>query len=135
LVAGVTLLARRPQRFYWYALAAFCLGIALNALYGVVQLGVSEATGANLDSLLVQPITGRATAINIFGVVGGTQAVYRPNGLPGDPNHLGIELTVPLLILTPIYLRLAPAHRLKTPLAVLLAFTLVVELATLSRSG
>jgi O-antigen ligase len=135
LVAGVTLLARRPQRFYWYALAAFCGGIALNAIYGVVQLGISELTGANLDKFLVQPITGRTTAINIFGVVGGTQAVYRPNGLTGDPNHLGIELVIPLLVLTPIYLRLERTHYLKVKLGVLLAFLLVVELATLSRSG
>jgi hypothetical protein len=135
LVAGVTLLARRPQRFYWYALAAFCGGIALNALYGVVQLGVSELTGANLDAALIEPITGRETAINIFGVVGGTQAVYRPNGLTGDPNHLGIELVIPLLVLTPLYLRLERAHRLKLPLAAILAFLLLVELATLSRSG
>jgi len=135
LVAGVTLLARRPQRFYWYALAAFCGGIALNGVYGVVQLGVAELTGGSLDHILVQPITGRATAINIFGVIGGTQAVYRPNGLTGDPNHLGIELTLPLLILTPIYMRLERSHPWKLRLAVLLAFLLVVELATLSRSG
>jgi O-antigen ligase len=135
LVAGVTLLARRGLRLYWYALAAFCGGIALNALYGVVQLGVSELTGNNLDALLIEPVTGRQTAINIFGIVGGTQAVYRPNGLTGDPNHLGIELVIPLLVLTPLYLRLARGHRLKTPLAVLLTFLLVVELATLSRSG
>jgi hypothetical protein len=135
LVAGVTLLARRPQRFYWYALAAFCGGIALNGVYGVVQLGVSELTGGNLDSIVVQPITGRVTNINIFGVIGGTQAVYRPNGLTGDPNHLGIELVIPLLVLTPIYLRLERTHRLKLRLAALLAFLLVIELATLSRSG
>jgi O-antigen ligase len=135
LVAGVTLLARRPRRFYWYALAAFCGGIALNAVYGVVQLAVSELTGSNLDALLVEPITGRQTAINIFGVVRGTEAVYRPNGLTGDPNHLGIELVIPLLVLTPLYLRLERGHRLKLPLAGLLAFLLVVELATLSRSG
>jgi len=135
LVAGVTLLARRPHRFYWYALAAFCGGIALNGVYGVVQLAVSELTGGSLDHVLIQPITGRATNINIFGVIGGTQAVYRPNGLTGDPNHLGIELTLPLLILTPIYLRLERWHPLKVKLAVVLAFLLLVELATLSRSG
>src|SRR4029453_6285398 len=129
LVAGVTLLARRPQRFYWYALAAFCGGIALNGIYGVVQLAVSELTGGNLDAVFVEPITGRATKINIFGVIGGTEAVYRPNGLPGDPNHLGIELTIPLLVLTPIYLRLEPGHRLKKWLAGSLAFLLLVELA------
>jgi O-antigen ligase len=44
-------------------------------------------------------------------------------------------LVVPLLILTPIYLRLERRHRLKLPLAVLLSFLLVTELATLSRSG
>ena len=135
LVAGVTLLARRPQRFYWYALAAFCGGIALNGVYGVVQLAVSELTGGNLDSIIVEPITGRVTNINIFGVIGGTQAVYRPNGLTGDPNHLGIELVIPLLVLTPIYRRLERGHRLKARLAAVLAFLLVIELATLSRSG
>ena len=129
LVAGVTLLARRPQRFYWYALAAFCGGIGLNGVYGVVQLAVSELTGGNLDSILVQPITGRVTNINIFGVIGGTEAVYRPNGLTGDPNHLGIELTIPLLVLTPIYLRLEPGHRWRVRLALLLPFLLVMELA------
>ena len=52
LVAGVTLLARRSLRFYWLALAAFLGGIALNALYGVVQLALAELVGANLDAAL-----------------------------------------------------------------------------------
>ena len=135
VVAGVALLARRSLRFYWYALAAFLGGIAVNALYGVIQLTVAEVTGANLDSILIQPITSRQTGINVYGVVGGVQPVYRPNGLAGDPNHLGIELLVPLLVLTPFYLRLERGHRLRTPLAALLVFLLVVELATLSRSA
>jgi len=135
LVTGVALLARRATRYYWWALAAFCGGIALNALYGVVQLGLAEVTGANLDAALIEPITSRQTGINVFGAVGGTQEVFRPNALTGDPNHLGIELVVPLLVLTPLYLRLERAHRLRTPLAALLVFLLVVELATLSRSG
>jgi hypothetical protein len=135
LVAGVALLARRSTRFYWYALAALCGGIALNALYGVVQLGLAEVTGANLDEALIEPITSRQTGINVFGAVGGTQEVFRPNALTGDPNHLGIELVIPLLVLTPLYLRLEAGHRLRTPLAALLVFLLVVELATLSRSG
>jgi O-antigen ligase len=42
---------------------------------------------------------------------------------------------VPLLVLTPLYLRLERTHRLRVPLALLLMFLLVVELATLSRSG
>ena len=135
LVAGIALLARRPLRFYWYALAAFLGGIAVNALYGVIQLAVAELTGANLDAIFIEPITSRQTGINVFGIVGGVQPVYRPNGLAGDPNHLGIELVIPLLVLTPLYLRLERGHRLRTPLAALLVFLLVVELATLSRSG
>jgi hypothetical protein len=134
LVAGVTLLARRTHRFYWYALGAFCGGIALNAVYGIVQLLVAEIGGGNLDALIIEPITGRGTSINVFGAVDG-RSVFRPNGLTGDPNHLGIELVIPLLVLTPLYLRLERGHRLKTPLAAFLAFCLVVELATLSRSG
>jgi O-antigen ligase len=134
LVAGVTLLARRAPIFYWYALAAFCGGIALNAVYGIVQLLVAEVGGGNLDAILIQPLTGRDTAINVYGAVDG-QSVFRPNGLTGDPNHLGIELVIPLLVLTPIYLRLEQGHRMRTPLAVFLGFCLLVELATLSRSG
>ncbi|HLG09011.1 MAG TPA: O-antigen ligase family protein [Gaiellaceae bacterium] len=135
LVAGVALLARRGVRFYWYALAAFCGGIALNAAYGVVQLVLAEVAGTNLDALLIEPITSRQTGINVFGAVGGTQEVFRPNALTGDPNHLGIELVIPLLVLTPLYLRFERGHRLRTPLAVLLGFLLVVVLATLSRSA
>ena len=135
LVSGVALLARRPLAFYWVALGAFCGGIALNALYGVVQLALAEVTGTNLDAVLVEPITSRQTGINVFGAVGGTQEVFRPNALTGDPNHLGIELAIPLLVLTPLYLRLEAGHRWRLPLAGLLVFMLVVELATLSRSG
>ena len=135
LVTGVALLARRPLAFYWLALAAFCGGIALNAFYGVVQLVLAEVAGTNLDAVLIEPITSRQTGINVFGAVGGTQEVFRPNALTGDPNHLGIELVIPLLVLTPLYLRLESEHRLRTPLAALLVFLLVVELATLSRSG
>ncbi len=63
------------------------------------------------------------------------RSVFRPNGLTGDPNHLGIELVIPLLVLTPLYLRMEAENRLKTPLAAFLAFCLFVEIATLSRSG
>jgi hypothetical protein len=124
LVTGIALLARRGLRFYWYALAAFLGGIGLNAVYGVIQLVLAEA-GVNLDELLIEPITSRQTGINVFGAVGGTQEVFRPNALTGDPNHLGIELVIPLLVLTPLYLRLEAGHRLKTPLAVSLVFLLV----------
>ena len=134
LVAGISYLARRAERFYWWTLAAFIGGFAANALYGIFQLGLAEVADVNLDQSLLSPITGGASQINIYGAIGG-ESVYRPNALTGDPNHLGIELVIPLLVLTPIYLRLERGHRLRLPLAFLLAFLLLVELATLSRSG
>src|SRR5262249_40816171 len=79
-------------------------------------------------------ITGGASSINIYGAVEG-QSVYRPNALTADPNHLGIMIIVPLLMLLPVYLRLPRGHRLRGQLAAVLGFLLIVELATLSRSG
>jgi O-antigen ligase len=134
LVAGVAYLARRTAGFYWTTLAVFMGGFVANALYGIVQLGTAEVLGINLDQSLLSPITGGASQINIYGAIGG-ESVFRPNALTGDPNHLGIELVIPLLVLTPIYLRLERGHRLRVLLALVLAFLLVVELATLSRSG
>jgi O-antigen ligase len=134
LVAGISYLARRAERFYWWTLAVFMAGFAANALYGIVQLGFAEVGDVNLDQSLLSPLTGGASQINVYGAIEG-ESVYRPNALTGDPNHLGIELVIPLLVLTPLYLRLERGHRLRPPLAALLAFLLVVELATLSRSG
>jgi O-antigen ligase len=133
LATAVVWLYRRGAAYYWRAFAWFCGGIAFNAAYGVVQLLVARS-GGNLDAWLVSPITGGASQINIYGAVEGA-SVYRPNALSGDPNHLAIMLIVPLLVLTPIYLRLGAGHRLRTRLGVLLAFLFVVEIATLSRSG
>jgi O-antigen ligase len=133
LIAGVAYLARRSQRFYWTTLGVFVAGMAVNAAYGLIQLAAAEL-GHDLDRMLLSPITGGASSINIYGAVEGSD-VYRPNALTGDPNHLAIMLVVPLLVLTPVYLRLERGHRLKLPLAVLLSFLLVTELATLSRSG
>ena len=134
LVAGVAYLARRSARFYWTTLAVFMGGFVANAIYGIVQLGTAEVLGINLDQSLLSPLTGGASQINIYGAIEG-KSVFRPNALTGDPNHLGIELVIPLLVLTPVYLRLERGHRLKVPLGLTLAFLLVVELATLSRSG
>jgi O-antigen ligase len=134
LVAGVVYVIRRTERFYWKTLAAFMLGIAANAVYGIVQLAAAEVADVNLDQSLLAPITGGASSINVYGAIEG-RSVYRPNALTGDPNHLGIELILPLLVLTPLYLRLERGHRLRVPLALLLSFLLLIELATLSRSG
>jgi O-antigen ligase len=133
LVAGVAIVARRSERFYWQALGALVAGMAANAAYGVVQLLVAQA-GLNLDEAVLSPLTGGASRINIYGGAEG-EFVYRTNALTGDPNHLAIMLLVPLLGLAPVYLRLEPGHRLRVPLAALLAFLLVVFLSTLSRSG
>ena len=134
LGCGMALLVQRTEAFYWRTLAWFCGGFVANAVYGILQLGLAETTGTNLDQSVLSPLTGGASAINVYGAIGGA-SVYRPNALTGDPNHLGIELVIPLLVLTPIYLRLEKGHRLRLPLAGILAFLLVVQLATLSRSG
>ena len=131
--AGIAYLVWKPTRFYWWALGALCIGIALNAFYGIAQLAFAEA-GRDLDQTLLGPLLGDARPINYYGSVDDAD-VYRPNALTNDPNHLGIVLIVPLLVLTPIYLRLERGHRLRLPLALLLPFLLLVELATLSRSG
>jgi hypothetical protein len=134
LIAGVIYLARRSARFYWRTLAFFTAGLVANAAYGVLQL-LAAKSGHNLDNLVLSPLTGGASTINIYGRVAQTQVIYRPQALTGDPNHLAIMLDVPLLVLTPIYLRLEAAHRWRIRLALTLAFLLLVELATLSRSG
>jgi len=134
LVAGAALVVRRGERFYWITLGAFCGGVTANALYAVLQLGFAEVTGGNLDAAWLQPLTGGASQINIYGAIEGAK-VFRPNALTGDPNHLGIELLVPILVLLPLYLRLDNAHRLSRPLLVVLAFLFLIQLATLSRSG
>ena len=134
LAAGVALVIRRGERFYWRTLWVFFGGIVANAVYGLAQLGDAFATGGNLDATVLSPLTGGASQINIYGAVQG-QSVYRPNALTGDPNHLAIELTVPLLVLLPVYLRLDESNIWRKRLMVLLAFLFVMELSTLSRSG
>ena len=133
LVVGVIYLAGRSLRFFWRTLGWFLGGIAVNAAYGILQL-LSAQAGHNLDSVLLKPLTRGASQINVYGAVNGS-SVYRPNALTGDPNHLGIMLVLPILILAPIYLRLERRHRLRLPLGILIGFLLLAELATLSRSG
>jgi len=133
LAAGVAYLAQRTTAFYWKAVSAVTLGLVVNGVYGVLQLLAARA-GTNLDSLVLSPLTGGASQINIYGAIGGTP-VYRPNALTGDPNHLAVMLCIPLLMLLPVYLRLESGHRLRVPLAVVLAFLFLVQLSTLSRSG
>ncbi len=133
LAAGIAYLARRSERFFWKTLGWFTAGLAANSVYGVLQL-LDARRGGNLDHTILSPLTGGASSINVYGAVAG-ESVYRPNALTGDPNHLGVMLIVPLLVLTPLYLRMEKPNRLRIPLGLLLAFLLLVEIATLSRSG
>jgi O-antigen ligase len=133
LIVGVVYLSGRSMRFYWRTLAWFLGGIVADGVYGILQLLAAQA-GHNLDSLFLQRLTRGASQINVYGAVNGAN-VYRPNALTGDPNHLAIELLLPILILTPLYLRLERGHRLRPLLAVVIAFSLIVQLATLSRSA
>jgi O-antigen ligase len=133
LAAGVAWLARRGRTYYWRSWWWLSAGMVVNAVYGVLQL-LDARAGGNLDALVLSPLTGGASQINIYGGVNGAQ-IFRPNAITGDPNHLGIMLIVPLLVLTPIYLRLERGHRLRRRLAITIGFLVLVELLTLSRSG
>jgi len=133
LIVGVVYLTGHSMRFYWRTLGWFLGGIVCNAGYGILQLLMAQS-GHNLDSLFLKPLTHGASQINVYGAVNGAY-VYRPNALTGDPNHLGIALLMPLLILSPLYLRTERSNPWRRRLAVLIAFCLLVELATLSRSG
>jgi hypothetical protein len=133
LAAAVVWLSRRGQRYFWRTLGWFSAGIVVNAAYGVLQL-LDARRGGNLDATLLSPITGGASQINVYGAINGA-SVFRPNAMTGDPNHLGIMLIVPLLVLTPLYLRLERGHHMRRWLAPTIGFLLIVEAATLSRSG
>jgi O-antigen ligase len=133
LAAAVVWLSRRGQRYFWKTLGWFTAGFVVNAGYGILQL-LDARRGGNLDASVLSPITGGASQINIYGAINGAN-VYRPNALTGDPNHLGIMLIVPLLVLTPLYLRLEKGHRARRWLMIVIGFLLVVEATTLSRSG
>ena len=135
LMAAVAWVARRSEPFLWRAVRWFCFGLGVNALYGLLALAYAEARdGANLDAILLEPITGDARGLQLFGVTGGLN-IYRTNGLALDANHLGNMLVVPLLVLLPLYLRLPKRSPVRVPLAVGLGGFLLVLLATLSRSA
>jgi O-antigen ligase len=135
LVAAVCYLARRSARLYWQTLGCFMAGFVANAAYGLLQLAMAETTGGNLDERLLGTLgLYERGGINVYGIVGDAN-VYRTTALTLDPNHLGIMLIVPLLVLFPLYLRLERGHPWRLPLALTLGFLAVVELSTLSRSG
>jgi O-Antigen ligase len=135
LVCGVAHMARRGRPLYVRAVKWFTAGLVVNCTYGILQILAQVGANINLDRVVVGRLTqgqGGQGGLNIFGKVGGTQTVYRVNALSGDPNHLGVMLCVPLLVLTPYYLRDRERRR---KIGLLLLFMLAVQVLTLSRSA
>ncbi len=135
LICGVAHLARRGRHLFVEGWKWFTYGILLNCAYGLLQLLLQVGAGINLDKLVVGPLTagqGGVGGINTYGVVSGSQSIYRINALTGDPNHLGVMLCVPLLVFLPLYLR-EPRERRR--MGWMLLFMLCIQILTLSRSG
>ena len=136
VVAGVALLARRGVRFYWYALAAFCGGIALNA---ALRRRPARPRRGGGDEPRRAPDRADHVAADRHQRVrrrrwhaGGLPA-ERADGRPQPPRDRARRPAARADAAVPAARAWAPHDR--TPLGVLLAFLLVVELATLSRSG
>ena len=135
LILGVAHRVRRGRPLFVRAVVAFTAGLVVNSIYGIIQLGLAVSAGINLDRLVVGPLTagqGGVGGINVFGTVSGSQNVYRINALTGDPNHLGVMLCVPLMLLLPYYLGDRKGRR---RLGLLLLFMFIVQILTLSRSA
>ena len=146
LIAACAHVCEHGERLLRRVGAAFVAGLALNAGYGVLQLVLRVGAGINLDRAVIGPLTfgqGSVGGINVFGQVSGqtanggigTSGVYRVNALALDPNHLGIMLIVPLMLLTPLALAHGLRERQGRVLWALLAGFAVVQLLTLSRSA
>ena len=111
--AGIAYLARRP--------VALLLGGARRALRRDRAQRASTGSpsspspkrAGNLDQTVLgaarSATRGRSTSTARSRAPTSTGRTRSPN----DPNHLGIMLLVPLLILTPLYLRLERGHRLQ----------------------
>ena len=146
LIAACAHVCEHGERLLRRVGGALIAGLALNAAYGVLQLVVRVGAGINLDLAVIGPLTfgqGSVGGINVFGQVSGqtanggigTAGVYRVNALALDPNHLGIMLIVPLMLLTPLALAHGLRERQGRRLWALLGFFAVVQLLTLSRSA
>jgi len=145
LVCGTQYVIDRGERMLRRTIGALILGLLINCAYGVAQLAAQVGAGINLDKVIIGPLTfgqGSLGGINVYGQATAVQqgsyvslGVYRVNALALDPNHLGIMLAVPILILLPFALREGLRTRWGALLAALVAGFVVVELLTLSRSG
>ena len=133
LAAGAYL-AAAAERFYWWALAALVGGHRR-------ERGLRRAS-SSWRARGPQPRRGAPLAADGRRELDQRlRRAWRARRSTGRTRSRATRTTsascslVPLLVLTPIYLRLERGHRLRAPLGVLLAFLLVVELSTLSRSG
>ena len=145
LVCGTQWVIERGVRMLRRTIGAFILGLIINCAYGVAQLAAQVGGGINLDKAIIGPLTfgqGSLGGINVYGQTTAVQSgsyvslgVYRVNALALDPNHLGIMLCVPILLLLPFALREGVRSRAGTWLALLIAGFVVMEILTLSRSG
>ena len=115
LVCGTQHVIDRGERMLRKTIGAFVLGLVINCIYGAIELAAQVGAGVNLDKRIIGPLTfgqGSLGGINVYGqttsVAQGsyvTHGVYRVNALALDPNHLGIMLCVPILLLLPFALR------------------------------
>jgi hypothetical protein len=145
LVCGTQHVIDRGERMLRKTIGAFVVGLVINGAYGVIELAAQVGAGVNLDKRIIGPLTfgqGSLGGINVYGqttsVAQGsyvTHGVYRVNALALDPNHLGIMLCVPILLLLPFALRTGLHNRRGVILTVLLAGFVAVDVLTLSRSG
>jgi hypothetical protein len=145
LVCGTQHVIDRGERLLRRTIGAFVLGLVVNCAYGVTELAAQVGGGVNLDKRIIGPLTfgqGSLGGINVYGQTTSvsqgsyvSQGVYRVNALALDPNHLGIMLCVPILLLLPFALRAGVRSRRGVALAGLIAFFSALEVLTLSRSG
>ena len=146
IVASAHLIRRGPA-LWWAALGAFIAGFLGNAAYGTVQLGLLSATGVNLDTTILDPIfggaktqglalLGRVTNVDQFGGTTST-AVYRLTGFGEDPNHFGVLVNMPLMILLALVVRVRSGWlaEKRTWLAAAATFLFLAQLLSQSRSG
>ena len=142
-IAAVVHLSVRGRPFYRRALRWFVAGFAVNAAYGVVQYVLGTRFDVNLDRYLIDPFfPGSASSgLNLYATVPVTQAdgtvvrepVYRITALTNDPNHIGILLTMPIVLVLALA---TDALRRTALLLATLAVGLTIALAlSQSRSG
>ncbi len=140
-------LIRRGPALWWAALGAFVAGFAGNAAYGTVQLALLSASGTNLDTTLLNPVfggaktqgmslLGRVTNVDQFGGTTST-AVYRLTGFSEDPNHFGVLINMPIMLLLALVVRVRGGWiaRRRAWLAALLTALFLAQLLSQSRSG